>query len=55
MLGAEPGAYIFKQMSITGTMVGSMHDTARALQFADRVCLFLLILSTSFLFSLYHG
>ncbi|KAL1959446.1 hypothetical protein VTO42DRAFT_1891 [Malbranchea cinnamomea] len=36
MLGAEPAAFIFKNMAITGTLVGSMLDTERALDFAKR-------------------
>ncbi|PGH06103.1 hypothetical protein AJ79_06637 [Helicocarpus griseus UAMH5409] len=35
-LGAEPGAIIFKRLVISGTLVGSMRDTDRALDFARR-------------------
>jgi propanol-preferring alcohol dehydrogenase len=34
--GADPAWYIFKNLRISGTMVGSMKDTDRALQFAAR-------------------
>jgi propanol-preferring alcohol dehydrogenase len=37
LLGAQPAEYIFKNMAITGTLVGSMHDTQRALEFAQQV------------------
>ncbi|KAK2751097.1 hypothetical protein FQN57_000172 [Myotisia sp. PD_48] len=36
MIGAPPAAFIFKNMSITGTLVGSMKDTNQALDFAKR-------------------
>ncbi|KAJ5219545.1 hypothetical protein N7468_008749 [Penicillium chermesinum] len=36
LLGADPCDYIFKNLSIKGTLVGSRRDTARALDFARR-------------------
>ena len=36
ILGADPCDYIFKNLSIKGTMVGSRRDTACALDFARR-------------------
>lgn len=36
MAGAEPGWMIFRNISVIGTMVGSMRDTDKALEFAAR-------------------
>lgn len=36
MLGADPCKYIFKNLTIKGTLVGSRRDTAMALDFARR-------------------
>ena len=36
MLGDDPNKFIFKNMSIKGTLVGSRKDTAAALDFAKR-------------------
>ncbi len=49
--GAEPSEYIFKNLHMIGTMVGSMLDTQKALEFAERVCnpfpkFFFLVLNT---------
>jgi D-arabinose 1-dehydrogenase-like Zn-dependent alcohol dehydrogenase len=35
--GADPALFIFKNLHVIGTMVGSMRDTAMALDFAARV------------------
>jgi propanol-preferring alcohol dehydrogenase len=35
-LGAEPGWFILKNRSIKGTLVGTLEDTARSLDFAKR-------------------
>jgi propanol-preferring alcohol dehydrogenase len=35
--GADPAWYVFKNLHIIGTMVGSMEDTNKALDFAVRV------------------
>ena len=40
-VGAEPGWFIFKNLHVIGTMVGSMKDTDAALDFAARVSIFL--------------
>lgn len=36
-VGAEPGWFIFKNLHVIGTMVGSMRDTEAALDYAARV------------------
>lgn len=36
--GADPAWFVFKNLHIIGTMVGSMEDTNKALDFAVRVC-----------------
>lgn len=36
-VGAEPAWFIFKNLHVIGTMVGSMKDTDKALNFAARV------------------
>ena len=36
MLGADPLQYAFKNLTITGTLVGTMQDTASALDYARR-------------------
>ncbi|EEP78079.1 conserved hypothetical protein [Uncinocarpus reesii 1704] len=36
VFGAHPAQFVFKNMSVVGTLVGSMKDTARALDFAKR-------------------
>jgi len=36
LAGAEPGWMIFRNISVIGTMVGSMRDTDKALEFAAR-------------------
>ncbi|KMP07192.1 hypothetical protein DIZ76_016981 [Coccidioides immitis] len=36
VFGAHPAQFVFKNMSVVGTLVGSMRDTARALDFAKR-------------------
>ncbi|KAF2176491.1 alcohol dehydrogenase [Zopfia rhizophila CBS 207.26] len=36
LLGADPSAYVFRNFSISGTLVGSMRDTDKALDFARR-------------------
>lgn len=35
-LGTDPNFYIFKNISIIGTLVGTMNDTAAALEYARR-------------------
>lgn len=35
-LGAEPSAYIFSNLHIIGTLVGTMQDTAACLDYARR-------------------
>ena len=35
-LGADPTIFALKNLTISGTIVGSMYDTARALDFARR-------------------
>lgn len=37
MVGADPAWFIFKNLHVIGTMVGSMRDTDAALDFAARV------------------
>ena len=37
-MGADPAWFIFKNLHVIGTMVGSMKDTDKALDFAARVC-----------------
>jgi len=37
-VGADPAWFIFKNLHVIGTMVGSMKDTDKALDFAARVC-----------------
>jgi propanol-preferring alcohol dehydrogenase len=39
-VGADPGWFIFKNLHVIGTMVGSMKDTDAALNFAARVSVF---------------
>jgi propanol-preferring alcohol dehydrogenase len=36
--GVDPAWYVFKNLHIIGTMVGSLEDTNKALDFAVRVC-----------------
>jgi D-arabinose 1-dehydrogenase-like Zn-dependent alcohol dehydrogenase len=43
--GADPTHFVFKNLHIIGTMVGSMRDTDAALDFAARVCRLMMILS----------
>ena len=38
-IGADPAWFIFKNLHVIGTMVGSMKDTDKALDFAARVSL----------------
>lgn len=35
-LGGEPGAWVFKNLHIIGTLVGTMQDTAACLDYAKR-------------------
>ncbi|KAI1936212.1 hypothetical protein LOZ66_004669 [Ophidiomyces ophidiicola] len=37
VFGAHPSQFVFRNLSVVGTLVGSMQDTARALEFAQRV------------------
>jgi len=41
-VGADPAWFIFKNLHVIGTMVGSMKDTDKALDFAARVSLLLI-------------
>lgn len=36
-VGAEPTLFVFKNLHVIGTLVGSMRDTDGALSFAERV------------------
>lgn len=36
-MGADPTYFIFKNLHVIGTVIGSMKDTDRALDFAARV------------------
>ena len=36
VLGEDPNHLIFRNLTLTGTLIGSMHDTDQALQFAKR-------------------
>jgi len=37
-VGADPNLFVFKNLHIIGTMIGSKADTDAALDFAARVC-----------------
>lgn len=51
LLGADPSQYVLQKLTISGTVVGSMMDTEKALDFARRVSISRLeaIFSASFL------
>lgn len=36
-MGGDPAMFVFKNLHVIGTMVGSMRDTDAALGFAERV------------------